>query len=89
MPRPRGLHLLSEQVSSGRLSSWSWLAHALGGKYRRLAVYDAADAAALLAAQAALVEELQSEHPAAFREFGEICSSHQDYLWTVGVPAPQ
>ncbi len=81
--------LLGEQVSSGRLTSWSWLAHVLGGKYRRLAVYDGADAAALLSAQGALVEELQSKHPDAFREFGEICSSHQDYLWNVGVPAAQ
>jgi hypothetical protein len=81
--------VLSRQVEAGDLQSWSWFAHVVGGKYRRLAVTDGADARTLLAAQAALVEELAGSHRDAFREFGEICTSHQDYVWTVGVPAAQ
>ena len=81
--------VLSGQVEAGDLHSWSWFAHVVGGKYRRLAVTDGADARTLLAAQAALVEELAGSHRDAFREFGEICTSHQDYVWSVGVPPAQ
>ncbi|HEY7529684.1 MAG TPA: hypothetical protein VIC56_03280 [Gemmatimonadota bacterium] len=81
--------ILNEQVSDGDIASWTWFAHVVGGKYRRLAVTDGADAQGLLTAQAALVEQLEGSQRDAFREFGEICTSHQDYVWTVGVPAAQ
>ncbi len=81
--------VLQKQVSSGALNSWAWFAHVIGGKYRRLTVLDGADAKSLLAAQEDLVQKMRSQNAAAFREFGEICGSHQDYLWNIGVPAAQ
>ena len=81
--------VLQEQVSSGALNSWAWFAHVIGGKYRRLTVLDGDDVKGLLAAQADLIQEVRSRNAGALREFGEICSSHQDYLWNIGVPAAQ
>lgn len=74
-------------VGDGRLASWAWWEHHTGGKYRRLVVYDGADHKAVVAAREAIIQELRSEHADALREFGEICGSHQDYLWDIGFPA--
>lgn len=78
--------LFERQISDGRLNSWAWWRHHTGGKYRRLAVTDGADHKTVVAAQVTIVESLQKQHPDALREFGEICTSHQDYLWNIRAP---
>jgi len=81
--------MLNQQVEAGRLNSWSWLAHSVGGELRRAAVYDGADHASILEARAAIIAEMQEGAAAAAgREFNEICNSHQDYLWNIMMSRP-
>ncbi len=80
--------VFNRHVEAGDLNSWSWLAHQVGGKFRRLAVYDGADHTTILNTLDQVIAELQNEHPAAFREFGEICSTHEDYWWNLMISRP-
>ena len=75
-------------VKSGDLNSWSWLQHIVGGKYRRFLSTDGRDAKTLVAASGKLVNELRAKHAAAFGEFAQICSSHQDMIWNITVAKP-
>lgn len=75
-------------VQSGDLNSWGWLQHIVGGKYRRLLVMDGRDAKTLLAATGKLVNQLRATQADTFREFSDICSSHQDVIWTNIVAKP-
>ncbi len=70
-------------VKDGSLSSWGWLKHNVGGKWRRVATMTAPDMKQLMAARAAIFEEFGKKHEAVGKEFNEICGSHQDYLWDV------
>lgn len=74
---------LDQQVSAGRLTSWAWLSHYLGGEYRRILVTDGPDQASLLAARDALIEA-GAENPSVAAAFSEVCNGHQDVLWNVG-----
>ena len=72
-------------VKHGDISSWSWMQHYIGGKWRRVLVITAADMDAILDASGALGEIVQDQTPEAGRAFSGICSSHEDYIWeTVG-----
>ena len=77
---------LNGQVQSGGMHSWTWLAHVIGGKYRRLLATDGASPKALANSMGNVVTELQAKQPAAFREFSEICDSHRDYIWNITGP---
>lgn len=78
----------SALVQSGELNSWGWLQHIVGGKYRRLLLMDGRDAKTLLAVTGKLVTELRAKQAAAFGEFSDICSSHQDVIWNIMVAKP-
>lgn len=71
------------QVAPGRLTSWGWMQHIVGGKYRRIATMTAADEASLMAARAAIVGDLMSNHADDMAEFNSICGSHQDMIWNI------
>lgn len=75
-------------VGSGKLLSWSWLEHWVGGEYRRLLTLSAADQPTLLKARDAAIGELVEQHEAAMEEFGSICNSHQDYMWEIQMEHP-
>ena len=70
-------------MQRGDLTSWGWLQHLVGGKYRRLLVSDGRDAGAVIAAIGRISGELRGQQVTAFREFSEICPSHQDVVWGV------
>ncbi len=76
-------------VSEGTIDSWAWLAHRHGGKWRRLGVMGAADAKSLLNAQETIGDDLNEQNPLAGRLFGEICTTHDDYIWNAVVPQPE
>jgi len=82
--------LLDKAVSDGKIASWSWLSHFIGGKYRRLQTMIGADHKAVLSARADLLEALYGgdEPNAAAVEFNEICGSHSDYLWNIQLSSP-
>ena len=68
-------------VEQGDISSWSWMQHYIGGKWRRVLVITAADMDSILDASGALGEIVQDQTPEAGRAFTEICSTHDDYMW--------
>jgi hypothetical protein len=76
--------VFNAHVGEGKLSSWSWLEHLVGGEYRRLLAMRAANRADLLNAWGAIVEALDEEQGGALRQFSDICFAHQDYIWLTG-----
>jgi hypothetical protein len=75
---------LNQQVKDGKIASWNWLEHRLGGKYRRAMVFDTASAKATVKYWATLAPALEKAQPELWRRFGAICSSHSDYIWEFG-----
>jgi hypothetical protein len=75
--------VLNQQVKDGRITTWTWLKHVLGGKYRRLLVVDGASHQAMLSFWSGLSPALDAAQPQMSRRFTEICSSHTDYIWDV------
>jgi hypothetical protein len=68
-------------VAEGKLTSWGWAEHIVGGKYRRLGTLTAPTTEALMAARAAIVAA--AEHDPLNDAFISICGSHQDYIWDI------
>jgi hypothetical protein len=82
--------LFDKAIADGKLTTWGWSAHFIGGKYRRLQTMSGVDHKALLAARADVLEALYSgdePNPDAV-EFNEICGSHSDYLWDIQLETP-
>jgi hypothetical protein len=75
---------LEKAVAEGKLSSWGWNSHVVGGKYRRLETMTAPDFATLLKARAEIISSIYGEDgsPEA-SEFDKLCTSHSDYLWEI------
>jgi len=71
--------ILNQMVEAGKLMSWGWSAHRVGGKYRRLQTFLGASHAAVLAARADLLQQTGGQNT----EFSDICGSHTDYLWNI------
>ena len=75
--------IYNKHVKAGNISSWGWLKHYFGGKWRRVATMTAPDLKALFAARDAIYEDITQNAEAASDEFGGICGSHQDLLWEI------
>jgi hypothetical protein len=75
--------VFNQQVKDGKIASWTWLKHVMGGKYRRALVLDGASHAALLTFWSGVSPALEAAQPQLSRRFSEICSSHSDYIWDV------
>ena len=73
--------LLNQRVKDGKIVSWMWAKHEVGGKYRRLLVFGGADVKALMNNWNSVWENLQEASPDLARRFGEVCHSHTDYIW--------
>lgn len=78
--------VFDKMVADGKLKSWGWMEHIVGGKYRRLETISATDVKALMEARAALVEALDG-NPAG-DAMTEICGEHTDYIWEIKAQAP-
>lgn len=76
--------ILNQDVKDGKIASWNWLEHRLGGKYRRAMVLDLANPKAILQYWATLSDRVEKAQPEFARRFGEICASHADYIWEMG-----
>lgn len=68
-------------LEGGEIASWSWLAHYVGGKWRRALVLTASNMDDLLDAAGALGEIIAEATPEAGRAFSEACPTHEDYIW--------
>jgi len=75
--------VFNAQVGKGKLTSWGWLSHVIGGKYRRLQTVTADNYADLLKAQKIVLDTLFDKENKHGAEFSKICTSHQDYLWDI------
>ena len=80
--------IYSKHVSAGGITSWGWLKHYVGGKWRRVATTTAADVKTLLAARNAIFAEVNEKAKTASDEFNSICGSHQDYIWDIEHDVP-
>lgn len=76
--------ILNAQVKAGKISSWNWLEHFAGGKYRRLLVADGADHKSILNYWNAFDKTLFAAQPELAQRFFDICDSHTDYVWDLG-----
>lgn len=68
-------------VADGTITSWGWLVHHTGGKWRRAQYYVAPSMEALFAAQTKVGDQVEAKDAAAGEEFGKICNAHDDYIW--------
>ena len=80
--------IFDKYVAAGKLTSWGWSSHWVGGSFRRLQTMTAPDHKSLLAARAELIEEMYAEENKAGQEFNEICGSHVDYMWDIELETP-
>jgi hypothetical protein len=80
--------VIDRLVSEGKLQGFSWLAHSIGGKWRRLGVITGTDFNTLMSAQAEFLAELQEKHPGEVQELVSICHTHEDYVWNVAITRP-
>ena len=72
---------LNKHVEEKQISSWNWIRHMVGGKYRRALVFDGADHKSVLKYVASLNRGVNEAHPELRSRFAQICSSHTDYIW--------
>jgi hypothetical protein len=78
--------MYDKMVADGKLKSWGWLEHIVGGQYRRVATMSATDVKSLMVARGAVVEAFTDN--AAADAFTDICDSHTDYIWNVKYSSP-
>ena len=78
--------MFDKMVADGKLKTWGWNEHVVGGEYRRMATMSAADVKSLMAARTAVVEAM--DQTAAGSLLSDICPSHADYIWEIKFQAP-
>jgi hypothetical protein len=78
--------VFDKMVADGKLKSWGWLEHVVGGKYRRLATISATDVKALMEARSAIVDAME-DNPGGDM-LTAICGEHTDYIWELRHEAP-
>jgi len=78
----------NEQVESGLINSWSWHAHFIGDKYRRLLVADASNHADIMTARDNVIEWAANNASDLAGEFSNVCNGHVDYLWDIELSSP-
>ncbi len=80
--------ILDKYVAAGKLASWSWQSHWVGGSYRRLQSMTASNHKALMKARGELIEEMYANDSKPGEEFTGICGSHSDYMWDIQLETP-
>jgi hypothetical protein len=78
--------IYDRMVAEGKLVSWGWAEHIVGGEYRRLATMTAGDIPALLQARTAVVAAIDEAPLTA--TFDAICGPHADYMWEIKFEKP-
>jgi hypothetical protein len=75
-----------KMVTDGKLKSWGWNEHIVGGSYRRLATISATDMKAVMEARASAIQAL-TDNPLG-NTFTDICGDHTDYMWDITSQSP-
>jgi hypothetical protein len=80
--------IYDKQVKAGRLHSWGWYSHFVGGKYRRLLAMDGPSFASVLAARDSIIAETQAKYPQISAAVATVCDGHTDYMWDIVLAKP-
>jgi len=75
--------VMDKLVEEGKITSWGWQSHVIGGWFRRLFTMTATDYPTLMDARGEALAAQYGEDNAAGAEFAGICGNHNDYLWDV------
>ena len=75
--------IYDRHVAEGNISSWGWLKHVVGGKWRRLATMTGESHSAVLKVRGEIIDEIWEKHEAEVEEYVSICGAHADYLWNI------
>ncbi len=75
--------ILDQFVEDGKLTSWGWMSHVIGGRFRRIQTMTAPDLSTLLQARTDAIDAIYAEDSEAGAEFSEICGPHVDYIWNI------
>lgn len=77
------------QIKAGGIVGWNWLAHNVGGDFRRLLTVTGDNHNTVMAARAAILDEVRTGRSSrAFEQLNDICPEHQDYMWDVRFETP-
>ena len=81
--------IYDKHIREGGLSTWNWLAHNVGGDYRRILTMTAADHKTLMKTRAAIIDEFDNRRTErALKEINDICYKHRDYMWDILIQSP-
>ena len=80
--------IYDRQVAAGKMNSWGWYSHVVGGKFRRLLVFEGQDHKTILEGLLGAITDIGNEAADAGTEFSSICNSHDDYLWAITLAKP-
>jgi hypothetical protein len=75
--------IMNGLVEEGKLSSWGWSSHSVGGRFRRLHTMTAPDMKTLLKGREDAIAGIYAEGSELGGEFAEICDQHVDYMWNI------
>ena len=79
----------NRHVGDGKLTSWNWLKHNVGGEYRRLLIMSAADHKTVMRTREAILSDLDERKvQRAVTEFNKVCTTHRDYMWDILIQTP-
>jgi len=79
---------LDELLDDGKIASWGWQSHRIGGKYRRLQTITGNSHATVVAARGEVFGHVSQNHTELGREFTTLCNSHSDYIWDIVHESP-
>jgi len=81
--------IYNKHVGEGKLTSWNWLKHNVGGEWRRALIMGAADHKTLMRTREAILADFDDRKvERASKEMNEICGRHQDYMWDILLQTP-
>ncbi len=75
--------ILNRFVEEGKLTSWGWSTHVVGGRFRALQTMTAPDTQSLMQARGEVIDAVYAEDSEAGAEFSDICGPHVDYIWDI------
>lgn len=77
--------ILNQFVEDGKLTSWGWSSHVVGGRFRKLQTMTAPDMKSLLKARGEAISAVYDDNSEAGAELSEICGPHVDYMWNIQI----
>lgn len=81
--------IFDKYVGDGKLTSWGFARHIVGGEWRRLSTMSAVDHKTLLKVRGEIIAELSGDDaPAEAQEYFELCDEHVDYMWDIQLEKP-